>query len=93
MPVGGLILGTNFFIIGKDYISIGLITELGMIFWSLCTLMALGLGIFVIFNMMISEEIGPEVTNFSWFITPVASIVIPLLGNQLVKVFVEKTLS
>ena len=48
MPIGGLILGTNFFIIGKEYISMSFTTSLGMIFWAFAVVMALGFGVFVI---------------------------------------------
>lgn len=89
MPVGGIILGTNFFIMGKNYFSMHFIIGLGMIFWTFGVLTALAFGVYVIFNMMITDNIGPESTNFAWFITPVASIVIPLLGNMLVSAFVN----
>jgi C4-dicarboxylate transporter/malic acid transport protein len=87
MPVGALILGTNFFVIGKDYFSMGFITGLGMVFWIFCALSALGFGIFVIYNMMTSKGVSPELMNFSWLIPPVASIVVPLLGNPLIKAY------
>ncbi len=88
MPVAGIILGTNFFIMGKDYFSMPFITTLSLVFWCIGVILALILGIFITYNMMMSENMKPEITNFSWFITPVASIVIPLLGNMLVKYYV-----
>ncbi|ERM91937.1 C4-dicarboxylate ABC transporter [Caldanaerobacter subterraneus subsp. yonseiensis KB-1] len=90
MPVGGLILGTNFFIIGKEFFSMAFIIILGTVLWIYGVALALIFGVFVTYNMMITENIGPEFTNYSWYITPVASIVVPLLGNFLVKAYATK---
>ncbi|MDK2806284.1 MAG: hypothetical protein PWQ94_1448 [Thermoanaerobacterium sp.] len=90
MPVGGLILGTNFFIIGKDFFNMSFVVLLGTLLWVYSVLLALIFGVFVTYNMMLMDEVGPELTNNSWYITPVASIVIPLLGNQLVKAYAKK---
>ncbi|MGB9680084.1 MAG: C4-dicarboxylate ABC transporter [Thermoanaerobacteraceae bacterium] len=90
MPVGGLILGTNFFMIGKEYFSMAFIVTLSTILWIYGVALALIFGVFVTYNMMITEGIGPELTNYSWYITPVASIVVPLLGNLLVKAYAAK---
>ncbi|EGD52157.1 C4-dicarboxylate transporter/malic acid transport protein [Thermoanaerobacter ethanolicus JW 200] len=92
MPVGGLILGTNFFMIGKEYFSMAFIVTLSTILWIYGVALALIFGVFVTYNMMITEGIGPELTNYSWYITPVASIVVPLLGNLLVKVYAAKNM-
>lgn len=92
MPVGGLILGTNFFIIGKEYFSMNFIVILGTILWIFSVLLALFFGVFVIYKIMMSESIRPEQINYSWFITPVASIAIPLLGNFLVVAYMDKNI-
>lgn len=90
MPVGAIVLATNFFIIGKDYFSISFITIFGTAIWALSVVLILILGIFVMINMMNMESVSPEATNFSWFITPVGSIVVPLLGNMLVNVYLKE---
>jgi C4-dicarboxylate transporter/malic acid transport protein len=84
MPVGGIILGTNFFLIGKDYFSMAFIVGLSLVFWVVGVVMALVLGVFVMYHLFSMETVSAEMTNFSWFISPVASIVIPLLGNPLI---------
>ncbi len=87
MPVGGLILAMNFFIFGRQMFSLSFLGALGMVFWALCVLLALISSVFVILNVMILERVEPELTNFSWFITPVASIIVPLLGNTLISLY------
>jgi C4-dicarboxylate transporter/malic acid transport protein len=87
MPIGGIILGTNFLTIGRDYFSLSFITSLGLTLWVLGAAMILALGVFVIFNLFSMEAVPAEATNFSWFMPPVASIVIPLLGNILVGLY------
>ena len=93
MPVGGIILGTNFFIIGKSHFGMTLITDLGMAFWIFGVIMALGLGVFVMYNLFFLETVPAEMTNFTWLISPVASIVIPLLGNLLIGSYSTTNLS
>ncbi len=87
MPVGALILGTNFFVMGKSYLPISVIAGLGIVLWIFATAMILFFGVVVFYNMIVSEKMAPEVVNFSWFITPVASIVVPLLGNPMVRYY------
>ncbi|MBB6063345.1 C4-dicarboxylate transporter/malic acid transport protein [Thermosipho japonicus] len=89
MPIGGLILGTNFFIIGKEFISMSIILGFGIFFWIFSVALSLIFGVFVTYNMMLSENIGPELTNYSWYITPVASVAVPLLGNILANFYLK----
>jgi tellurite resistance protein TehA-like permease len=42
--------------------------------------------------MVHKSSVGHEVTNYSWFITPVASIVVPLLGNLLAKDYIQTSI-
>jgi C4-dicarboxylate transporter/malic acid transport protein len=84
MPVGGIILGTNFFLIGKEYFTMTFIASLGLVFWLTGVVMALILAVFVMYHLFSLETVSAEMTNFSWFMSPVASIVIPLLGNPLI---------
>jgi len=87
MPVGALILGTNFFLMGRSYFSMPFIAGLGVVLWIFSVVAILFFGVVVIYNMIVSEAMPPEIVNFSWFITPVASIVVPLLGNPLVRYY------
>jgi len=93
MPVGGIILGTNFFIIGKGYFDMTFITDLGMAFWIFGVIMILGLGVFVMYNLFSLETVPVQMTDFTWLISPVASIVIPLLGNFLIGSYVVTNVS
>ena len=92
MPVGAIILATNFLIMGKGYFTMPFLITLGMVIWSLSAIMILSFGVFVIYNMILLESIPPEATNFSWFITPVASIVLPMLGNMLVSIYLKQNI-
>lgn len=92
MPIGGLVLGTNFFNMGGRYFSPSFIELIGIILWAYGCVTVLLFSIIVIYNMMYAERVGPELTNYSWFITPVGNIVVPLLGNLLVKAYLPKSL-
>jgi len=85
-------LEQTFFVIGKEYFSMAFIVTLGTILWIYGVALALVFGVFVTYNMMITENIGPELTNYSWYITPVASIAVSLLGNLLVNAYVIKNI-
>ncbi len=93
MPVGALVLGTNFFMMGKAYFSASFISGLGLALWVFDVALTLFFGVFVVYNLMAAEKIEPELTNFSWFITPVASIIIPLLGGPLAQAYAPRHLS
>lgn len=84
MPVSAVVLGTNVLLMGGQYISSGFALSLSLGLWIFGSLLIFIFGVYVTFNMMTSNNISPQATNFSWFITPVASIVVPLLGNGLV---------
>jgi C4-dicarboxylate transporter/malic acid transport protein len=85
MPVGGLVLGTNFFLIGKDFFSHESIIFIGNILWLNGVILCLIFAVLVTYNMVVKEKIEPEFINFSWYIPPVATIVVPLLGNMVAR--------
>ncbi len=87
MPVSGIILGTNLMLMGNTFLPNNVIINLSLIFWIFGTVFSLILGVYVLFNIFIIDEVHPNTINFSWFITPVASVVVPLLGNGLVKYY------
>lgn len=84
MPVAAIILATNFLTMGGSFLSTDFIYDLSLILWIFGITTTLILSIYVTYNMVASDGITPEVANFSWFITPVASVVVPMLGNPLV---------
>jgi len=88
MPVAAMILAMNVLAMGQGIFSLSFTMNFGLFFWFFGIVLSLGLSVYVSYNMMVSESIHPDITNFSWFITPVASIIIPLLGNSLVKYYV-----
>ncbi len=93
MPVAALILGTNFFLMGGGLMNPSIMAFLNLIIWIFGTVLALILSVYVMYNMMFLDDVHPNVTNFAWFIAPVASIVVPLLGNMLVKYYFNINLS
>ncbi len=92
MPVGALILGTNFFLMGRGLFPMPFIAGLGAVLWGFAAVAILFFGVVVIYNMLVRESVAVESVNFSWFITPVASIVVPLLGDPLVSHFAQHNL-
>jgi len=92
MPVSGIILGTNLMLMGNAFLPTNVIINLSLILWIFGTLSSLILGVYVMFNIFRMDEVHPDTINFSWFITPVASVVVPLLGNGLVKYYFDVNL-
>ena len=89
MPVGGLVLGTNFLLIGKDFFSHENIVFIGNLLWLNGVILCLIFGVLVTYNMIVKEKIEPEFINFSWYIPPVATIVVPLLGNMVARSYLN----
>lgn len=91
MPVGALVLGTNFFLMGRDLLPMPFIASLGVVLWAFASVLILFFGVVVVYNMLVKESMAPEEVNFSWFITPVASIAVPLLGNPLARYYAAES--
>jgi C4-dicarboxylate transporter/malic acid transport protein len=87
MPVGALVLGTNFFLMGRALFPMHFIASLGVVLWTFAVVLILFFGVVVTYNMFVKESMAPEDVNFSWFISPVASIAVPLLGNLLARYY------
>ena len=83
MPVGTVILATNAALMGTSFLGHPFVYVFSWIAWIIGMLGALILGVYVTLNSLISEQTPPQVLNFAWLITPVASIVVPLIGNPL----------
>ncbi|MGD9909673.1 MAG: C4-dicarboxylate ABC transporter [Candidatus Izemoplasmatales bacterium] len=87
MPVGLMLIGLQMVMIGSPYFGMIISMNIALIIWFFGVILALIFSVATTFNMMRNDSISPELTNFSWFISPVATIVVPLLGNNLVKYF------
>ena len=83
MPAGCVILGTNFFFVGRPYFSAGFLAGLGVVLWLAGAVLAFFFGVYGMYNLLRMEAVGPEPVNFAWLMTPVVNIVVPLLGNPL----------
>jgi len=80
--VGMLVLGANLYLIGPsmsfspDFINIA-----GLVSFIFGLVLILFFTIVVMYNAYVREDISIDHINFSWFITPVANIIIPILGS------------
>ncbi len=92
MPVGVVVLGTNLFIIGPKYFSSSFIDHTGIVLWIFGCLSIMYFGIAAAFNLFRADKVSHEVTNFAWLISPVASIVIPLLGDFVAKNYIPSNI-
>ena len=88
MPVGALILGANFFLIGPDMFSQEFISIAGIVLYVFAVVLIFLFTVLVMYNAYVREDIQPDAINFAWFITPVADIVIPVLGGPLVAQYI-----
>jgi C4-dicarboxylate transporter/malic acid transport protein len=87
MPAAAVVLGTNFFIIGKEYFAGGFIDGLGLVMWIVGAILTLAISVFVMFNIFSQDNIDVEHVNFSWFIPPVVGALLPMLGKWLVSAY------
>lgn len=85
MPVGAILVGASLMGAGSAWFDPGFVARLDLVVWAVSALLILGFGVYVVYSSFLREGLQPEHLNFSWFITPVASIVLPLLGTPLAK--------
>lgn len=88
MPVALMILATNIMnvfspIVEKDKLMIFIV-----VLWIIGAILTIVFSVATTFNMMMKDSIHPEMTNFAWFISPVANILVPLLGNNVAKYYI-----
>jgi len=83
MPVGMLVLGGNLYLIGPNMFSSDFINVAGLVLFVCASLLILFFTIVVMYNAFVREALSLDHLNFSWFITPVANIVVPILGSPL----------
>lgn len=84
MPVGTMILASNAALMGTSFLGRPFVYGFAWIAWLIGIIGALILGVYVSYNSLVSEQTPPQVLNFAWLISPVASIAVPLIGNPLV---------
>jgi len=87
MPAAAVVLGTNFFVIGKEYFADSFLDGLGLIMWIVGAILTLAISVFVMFNIFSQDNIDVEHINFSWFIPPVVGALLPMLGKWLVSAY------
>lgn len=85
MPVGAMIVGTNASLMGTKFLGQSLVYSVSLVSWLIGITGALILGVYAGYNMMRTEQTPPQMMNFAWLISPVASIAVPLIGNPLVQ--------
>jgi C4-dicarboxylate transporter/malic acid transport protein len=91
MPVALMILATNILNIGGSYFTTSTLMTLAFIFWIIGAILTIIFSVTTTYNMMMAQTIHPQMTNFAWFISPVANI-IPLLGNNITKYYASSHL-
>lgn len=85
MPVGAMIVGTNASLMGTNFLGQSAVYAIAWITWLIGITGALIFGVYAGYNMMRTEQTPPQMMNFAWLISPVASIAVPLIGNPLVQ--------
>jgi C4-dicarboxylate transporter/malic acid transport protein len=87
MPAAVVVLGINFFVIGKEYFAGGFLDGLGLVIWIVGAILTPTISVFVMFNIFSQDNIDVEHVNFSWFIPPVVGALLPMLGKWLVSAY------
>jgi C4-dicarboxylate transporter/malic acid transport protein len=84
MPVGMLVLGANLYLVGQNIFSHELISIASLVFFICGSVLIIFFTIIILHYAYIREDLSVDHINFSWFITPVGNIVVPLLGGFIV---------
>jgi len=83
MPVAAMIVALDADVTLGTWLSPQTLYAVTLIGWLIGVAGVTALAIYVSFTLMRQEGPAPNFINFSWLLTPVAAIVIPLLGNPL----------
>ncbi len=83
MPIGFIVLAGNFLQIGKAYLAPSTIFAIASTFWVLGSLLTLIFAFLLPYFIFSHDYIKIEHINPSWFIPPVALIILPLIGSQI----------
>ncbi|HUX42547.1 MAG TPA: hypothetical protein VMV83_15370 [Rectinemataceae bacterium] len=84
MPVGAIILGANLLLVGPDFLDRSFVGATAVVLFAVAAVLILFFTVLVMHIAYVRENLQPEQINFAWFITPVADIVVPVLGVPLV---------
>ena len=82
MPIAFIVLAGNFLQIGKPYLSASFVLGLANIFWVIGSLITLLFAFLLPYITFSQSNLRMEHVNPSWFIPPVALIILPLIGGQ-----------
>lgn len=84
MPVGLMLVASNAALMGQSFLGKSFVFSLTFYSWLIGVLGALIFGSLASYTMMRTEQTPHQMMNFSWLISPVASIAVPLIGNPMV---------
>lgn len=83
-PIAVMVIALNINLMaGKGYFSNAFAFNSLLIAWLVGAIGAIIFGVWATFIMMREENTPPQMINFSWFIPPVGSVLVPLVGNPL----------
>lgn len=84
-PIAVMVIALNVNIMASQgYFSPRFTFNILLVAWLIGIIGAVIFGVWGTFIMMKEENIAPQMMNFSWFIPPVGSVLVPLVGNPLV---------
>lgn len=86
MPIGTVILGTNFYLIWSKHLSEALTFYLIFAIWIFAIVGVSFFTFYATFRFMRVEETPkPEMVNFSWIMAPIANMAVSLIGNPVLE--------
>jgi len=85
MPIGFIVVAGNFLQIGKNYLPSSFILAVASVFWVIGSMVTLLFAFILTYRFFIGSAMKPEQINPSWFIPPVALIILPLIGGQIMQ--------
>jgi C4-dicarboxylate transporter/malic acid transport protein len=85
MPIGFIVLAGNFLQIGKPYLPASTIFAVVSTFWVIGSVITLVFAFLLPYRTFVGTTTKPEHMNPSWFIPPVALIILPLIGGQVLQ--------
>jgi len=83
MPVAAMIVALDADLTSGTWLGPAALYVITLVGWLIGVVGVAALAIYIGFTLMRQEGPAPNFVNFSWLLTPVAAIVIPLLGNPL----------
>lgn len=83
LPVAIMIVANTAVLMGQSSLGPHVLYGLALTAWWIGVLGVAALSIYVGYNMVRSDHTPPHFINLAWLITPVAAVVMPLIGNPL----------